>query len=190
MAASAANKADSSPPSPHVILVIYVVLGCIISFSCGRTPGTLPTNIAKELAPSLIAICIFLSTYSTYDVMGVGIAKGKYKYGEKKYEDLLTQMPEEVYLAQRAQTNQVEQMTAFVFGSLSCAFFVNGIVAGAMSLIWVVLRRGYASAYRKAVGVPVSQIGLAKYTIAAYFMSNGMVMATAVHAVRSFISDN
>jgi hypothetical protein len=190
MAAAAANKAGGSPPSPHAILLTYVVLGCIISFTCGRTPGTLPTNIVKELAPSLISICIFLSTYSTYDVMGVGIAKEKFQYGEKKYKDLSVSVPEEVYLAQRAQTNQVEQMTVFVFGSLSCALFVNGIVAGIMSLIWVVLRRGYASAYRKAVGVPVSHIGLARYTIPAYFMSNGMVMATAVHVMRSFHSDN
>ena len=117
--------------------------------------------------------------------MGVGIAKEKYKFGDKCYKDLHGTLPEEVYLAQRVQTNQVEQMTVFIVGSLACAVFVNGIVSGAMSLVWVILRRGYASAYRSAIGIPVSNIGLTKYTIPAYFMANGMVMATSIQAIRS-----
>ena len=110
----------------------------------------------------------------------------KHKYG-KTYKDVSTVMPEEVYLAQRVQTNQVEQMPVFIVGSLGCALFVNGSVAGVMLLIWVILRRCYASVYRKAVGVPADDIGLAKFTIPAYFMSNGMVAATAVHAIRSLL---
>ena len=186
--AKTADKSDASPP-PTVILLTYVVLGCVISFSCGRAPGKLPKNITNELAPSLIAICIFLSTYSTYDVMGVGIAKIKHKYGKKSYKDMPSKMPEEAYLAQRVQTNQVEQMPVFIVGSLSCALFVNGLVAGVMSFVWVILRRSYATAYRNSVGVPVSEIGLARYTIPAYFMANGMVMATAVHLIRSLLLD-
>ena len=189
MTAMSSNKPDPSPPSPTVILLTYVVLGAIISFSFGRTPGSLPENIPHELAPSLIVICAFLTTYSTYDVMGVGIAKAKYKFGEKSYNDLTNILPEEVYLAQRVQTNQVEQMTVFIVGSLTCAIFVNGVVSGVMSLVWVILRRGYASTYRSAAGIPVSNIGLTKYTIPAYFMANGMVMATAVHAIRSLFQN-
>ena len=108
----------------------------------------------------------------------------KHKYG-KTYRDMPTVMPEEVYLAQRVQTNQVEQMTVFIVGSLGCALFVNGSVAGVMSLIWVVLRRCYASVYSNAVGIPTDDIGLAKFTVPAYFLSNGMVVATAIHAIRS-----
>mmetsp|Transcript_24699 Transcript_24699/g.53290 ORF Transcript_24699/g.53290 Transcript_24699/m.53290 type:complete len:199 (+) Transcript_24699:71-667(+) len=195
MATAASSPRDSTPPppppppSPIVILISYIVLGSLISFGAGRTPdGTLPRNIHRELAPTLIVVCGFLTSYSVWDVLAVGIAKQKHKYGEKRYTDH-QQMPEEVYLAVRVQTNQVEQMPVFLVGSLSCALFVNGTVAGVMSLIWVLLRRGYASAYRGAVGVPVSDIGLGKFTIPAYFMSNGMLMAAAVHAVRCLISE-
>jgi hypothetical protein len=120
--------------------------------------------------------------------MAVGIAKEIFKYREMKYKDLPSAMPEEAYLAQRVLTNQVEQMTVLVVGSLSCALFVDGKISGVMSLVWVMLRCGYALIYRKAIGVPVSKIGLTKFTIPAYYMSNGMVMATTVHAIQSLLS--
>jgi uncharacterized MAPEG superfamily protein len=186
--AAASSSPKDSPPSPFVIVVSYIALGSLVSFMAGRTPGTLPENIHRELAPALIVVCGFLTSYSVWDVMAVGIAKQKFKYGEKSYKDTSQQLPEEVHLAMRVQANQVEQMPVFIVGSLSCAIFVNGAVAGAMALIWVILRRSYASAYRGAVGVPIADIGLGKFTIPAYFLSNTMVMAALVHAVRCLVS--
>lgn len=166
----------------------YIFLGSAISFLAGRVPGTLPDNIHRELAPALLVVCGFLVSYSLWDVMGVGTAKARYKLVEKSYKDLPNQLPEEVYLAQRVQTNQVEQLPVFLVGSLSCALFVNGTVAGLLSLMWAILRRCYASAYRGAVGVPLQDIGLAKYTVPAYFISNSLLVASAVHALRALVS--
>ena len=45
--------------------------------------------------------------------MAVGQAKHKHNMVTKTYKDLPGTEPEEVYLAQRAQTNQVEQMASF-----------------------------------------------------------------------------
>jgi uncharacterized MAPEG superfamily protein len=175
--------------SPLGILALYLVLGGMISFLAGRDPGSLPKNIQRELAPTIIIICIFLISYSLIDVMAVGIAKQKTQYSNHKYNDLLKQqLPEEVHLAMRVQTNQVEQMPVFLVGSLTCALYVNGIVAGWMAGAWVILRRRYASVYRNALGIPVADIGLAKFTVPSYILANTMVMASAIHAFRCIVS--
>jgi hypothetical protein len=186
MAATPTSPNDASP-SPFVILITYIALGSLISFLAGREPGTLPENICRELAPALIVVCGFLTSYSLWDVMPVGAAKAKAKYLEKRYTDLPVVMPEEVYLALRVQSNQVEQMPLFIVGSLSCSLLVNGVVAGVMALIWAILRRCYASAYRGGVGVPLADVGLSRFTIPAYFVSHAMLMAAAVHAVRCLL---
>ena len=180
---------QQKPANPLAILVFYIVFGSLLSFVAGREPGTLPDNIHRELAPVLIVVCVFLVSYSLFDVMAVGVAKQKTKYSEYLYKDLPKQIPEEVHLAWRVQMNQVEQMPVFLVGSLGCALFVNGTVAGVMSGVWVVLRRRYASLYRSANGIPVADIGLSKFTVPAYILSNSsMVMATAIHAVRCLLS--
>mmetsp|Transcript_49709 Transcript_49709/g.73913 ORF Transcript_49709/g.73913 Transcript_49709/m.73913 type:complete len:195 (-) Transcript_49709:654-1238(-) len=186
-AASAASPKKDAPPSPVAIFITYIVLGSLISFGTGREPGTLPAKdeILREMAPALIVVCGFLASYEVWDVMGVGMAWHKTKLISKSYKDLPTRLPEELYLAQRVQTNQVEQIPIFLIGTLSCALFVNGRVAGVLGLIWAILRRCYASTYRGSVGAASLQdIGLAKFTVPAYFAVNSMLMATAVHAVR------
>jgi len=176
-------------PSPLLILITYIALGCLISFLAGREPGTLPENIVREVSPTLIVVCGFLTSYSLWDVMTVGVAKIKTKYFEKTYNDLSQQqMPEEVYLAVRVQTNQVEQMPLFIVGSLSCAIFVNGTVAAVMALMWAILRRCYASVYRAGVGKPLADIGLVRFTVPAYFVGHAMLMSVAVHSVRCLLS--
>ena len=184
MAANAtSNKED--PPPPHFILVGYIILGSLVSFLAGREPGTLPENIPRELAPTVIVICGFLVSYNLWDCMSAGLAKKNYV--SKKYQDIPAKMPEEAYLAVRVQTNQVEQMPGFIVGSLSCALFVNGSVAGVLALVWAILRRWYASVYRGSLGVPIANIGLTKFTVPAYFASSIMLMATAVHAARCLL---
>lgn len=173
---------SSSPANP--LLVVYIILGCLISFLGGREPGTVPENIGQETAYVVIVICGFLTSYSLIDVMAVGLAKADAKYFEKSYKDLPTTIPEEVYLAQRVQTNQVEQIPSFVVASVCCAVFVDGTISGVLALLWAVLRRGYATAYRSGVGLPVRDMGLMKYTIPAYFLINSMLMASTIHALR------
>lgn len=169
---------------------MYIGLGSLLSFFAGREPGTLPENIPKELAPVIIVISSCLVSYSLWDVMAVGIAKGETNTLVGSYDQMCSKkVPERVYLAQRVQTNQVEQFPVFLVGSIGCALFINGTVAGIMSLAWFVLRLAYASTYRNAVGVSsMSAIGLAKFTIPCYFLSNSMLMASAVHAVRCLVA--
>ena len=185
------TKESSPPPGgappPAAILVVYTILGALISIFAGREPGTLPDNIAKELAPAVIVICGFLVSYSLWDVMAVGVAKGESKC-YKAYKDLPAQLPEEVYLAQRVQTNQVEQMPVFIVGTFGCALLVNGTVAAAMALMWSVLRRMYASAYRNGAGKPFNDIGLGTYTLPCYFLSNAMILSAAVQSLRAILS--
>ena len=179
------------PPSPAVILAAYVALGAALSFLAGRQPGTLPDDVGREVAPAVLVVCGFLVSYSVFDVMAVGVARARHRgLMEKPYEDAPQRMPEDVYLAQRVQTNQVEQLTGFVVGSLSCAVLVDGAAAGLMALLWAALRRRYASAYRGASGVPLGEIGLARYTVPAYFLVNSMLAASAVHALRAIVASS
>ena len=119
--------------------------------------------------------------------MSVGIAKGNARLGAMSYNELPNKVPEEAYLAQRVQTNQVEQMPGFIVGSLSCAIVVNGKVAAVLAFMWAILRRVYATTYKNGVGVPVGKMGLAKLTIPCYFLMNTLLMATVVHCVRALL---
>merc|ERR1719330_1581638 len=79
---SSTTDQAASPPSTSrslagtlAIVGTYAVLGAAISFGLGRKPGTLPDNILRELAPSVVVVTSFLVYYGVGDVMGVGIAK-------------------------------------------------------------------------------------------------------------------
>mmetsp|Transcript_11444 Transcript_11444/g.21829 ORF Transcript_11444/g.21829 Transcript_11444/m.21829 type:complete len:198 (-) Transcript_11444:318-911(-) len=187
------KQKEPSPPSPAAILVGYTILGSLVSFLAGRDPGTLPDNVVREVAPALVVVAGFLVSYSVYDVMAVGVAKQQCPAAWKSYKDMSTATavpPEPVFLAQRVQTNQVEQMPVFLVGTLGCALVVNGTVAAVLALLWTILRRMYASTYRNAVGIPFAEMGLAQFTIPAYFLSNTMVMSVAVHAVRAMFASS
>ena len=184
-----------SPPQPKAqggpavlqILILYFVLGSLLSYFAGREPGTLPDDIHRELAPTVIVVCFFLVSYNLLDVMGAGVVQSEHKISEKKYEDLPAQMPEQVHLALRAQANQVEQLPGFLFAAFSFSFLVDGQVGAALALIWALLRRRYASIYRNSVGIPLNKKGLSSYTIPAYMVMNAMLIGTAIHAVRGLL---
>lgn len=180
-----ATKSPSAPPSASAIFVVYTLLGTLLSFAAGREPGTLPTDILLELSPTIIVVCLFITSYSLLDVMAVGVAKQKHGLDFKIYGSSHLNPPEEVYLAQRIQTNQVEQLHGFIVASVSFSVFVNGKVGALLALIWAVVRRLYASAYRASVGKPIRMAGLSKFTIPAYFVLNSMLMGTVVQCVRT-----
>jgi len=169
------------------LVTMFTLLGAALSFLFGREPGTLPDDIIKELAPSIVVVCGFLISYEFCDVMGVGMAKGRKGILEQSYKDLPAKEDEEVYLRQRVLTNQLEQMPLFIVGTFLCALLLNGKVASILSLVWVVLRRMYASTYKRAGGKKLKQIGLAKFTVPCYFICNTMVMAVGIQAVRGYV---
>ena len=106
--ASSSSSASPPPPSPEFLFLVYLVLGAGASFLFGREPGTLPEDIVMELCPSIVVICFFLASYSVYDVLGCGIAKGKAGFNAADYNDLPAfPPPEELFLAERAQMNQL-----------------------------------------------------------------------------------
>lgn len=181
----------NAPPPIAAILVVYIVLGVAISFFFGREPGTLPEDLVRELAPSVIVVCFFLTYYELCDVIGVGKAKGRFQKQAECYKEYSgLPIPEQVYLAQRAQTNQVEQMPVFLVGTFACAVLVSGAVAGVLALAWSLVRMGYATAYRNSVGKKHEEVmkRIAQYTIPAYFLSHSMLMAAGVHSVRCLLS--
>eukprot|EP00565_Helicotheca_tamesis_P007953 CAMPEP_0185728028 /NCGR_PEP_ID=MMETSP1171-20130828/3530_1 /TAXON_ID=374046 /ORGANISM="Helicotheca tamensis, Strain CCMP826" /LENGTH=202 /DNA_ID=CAMNT_0028396689 /DNA_START=33 /DNA_END=641 /DNA_ORIENTATION=- len=184
------SKSDSPPPI-SIIFLVYTALGMALSFGFGRDPGTLPhaDDFAKELAPTTVVICLFLVSYSLIDVMEVGAAKGEHGINPKSktFGPLTTNPPEEVYLALRAQANQVEQLPAFLVGSICFSILVNGKAGAVLSAIWATLRRMYATAYRASAGKTFQQSGIANYTIPAYFVLNSMLMGTVIHCVRSML---
>jgi len=160
-----------------------------VSFVFGREPTGefLPPSdgIVQEMAPTLVVVCGFLISYSVWDVMAVGVAKAQTNYYlDKPYKDWPLRTPEPVYLAQRVQTNQVEQLPGFVVGALGCALLVHGTVAAFLALLWAVLRRCYASVYRNAIGVPLADVRLSRFTVPAYFVSNTLLVSTAIQALR------
>ena len=120
--------------------------------------------------------------------MTVGTAKHRHGITSKTYGSSVHSPPEEVYLAQRAQTNQVEQLPGFIVASICFSVLVNGKVGAILSLIWATLRRLYATTYRASVGKPINESGVTKLTIPAYFAVNAMLMGTVVHCVRFLLS--
>eukprot|EP00971_Amphidinium_carterae_P105800 2095201-Amphidinium_carterae.1 len=110
-------------------------------------------------------LCCFVMMYSLLDVMGAGKAKASCKVNDVPYAKQDAKLPEEAYLAERAQMNQVEQFTGFAISTLSFAFFVNGFAAGVMSALYTVLRFLYTSKYRQSVGKTMENMGLTQYTI-------------------------
>mmetsp|Transcript_23628 Transcript_23628/g.55060 ORF Transcript_23628/g.55060 Transcript_23628/m.55060 type:complete len:181 (+) Transcript_23628:84-626(+) len=172
-----------APPAP-AIFVVYVILGSLASFCGGRTPGELPTM--KEMAFPTAVLCGFAVLYSLLDVMGVGIAKQRTGMNDMPYKERKAdfKVPELVYLAERAQMNQVEQFTSFIIATLSFAFFVNGRLAGFLASIYTILRFLYTSTYRKGVGKDFEHMGLIKFTVPCYFILNGMACGTVVQALR------
>jgi uncharacterized MAPEG superfamily protein len=179
---SAKPAPPSPPPSVTAIFALYVVLGTAASFLAGEDPGTLPDEIVRAICPSIGVISMFLISYSVLDVMASGLSKVEHM--PKDYKYFPSRLPEEVFLAERAQMNQLEQMPLFIFGTLSFSLLVNGRVGAILALAWAILRRLYARAYRRSVGVPFNTKGLATYTIPCYFIVNTMLMGSAVHALR------
>ncbi|CAK9032189.1 TPR repeat-containing thioredoxin TDX [Durusdinium trenchii] len=175
---------SNGPPPVAAVLFMYFVVGSALSFLVGRRPGTLPEDLVGELAMPCVVLAFWVITYSLLDVMAVGQAKHKHNMVTKTYKDLPGTEPEEVYLAQRAQTNQVEQMASFFVSTLMFSVLVNGRIGGLLSLIYLVLRQFYAMTYRAAVGISIEDSGLTKYTIPCYFLLNGMAAAVVVHMTR------
>ena len=169
------------------LVIMFTFLGTALAFLFGREPGRLPDDIVKELAPSIIVVCGFLISYEFCDVMGVGMAKGRTGVFEQTYKDLPVKEDEEVYLRQRVLTNQLEQMPLFIVGTLLCALLVDGKIAGILSLSWALLRRMYASTYKRGGGKKLKQINLGRFTVPCYFISNTMIMAAGVQALRGYM---
>ncbi|CAE7909779.1 rnf111-b, partial [Symbiodinium necroappetens] len=179
-----ALAAMGGPPPAGALLGAYTGLGAILSVFFGRTPGQLPQDIVAEMWSTFVVLGLWSATYSVYDVMGVGVAKQKHDLHKMSLKDRPTTEPEEVKLADRAQMNQVEQVTPFFAGALMFGFLVNGKVGGILSLIYFTLRRLYCSTYRASVGKSLEGAGLIKYTVPCYFILNGMNMAVVVHMAR------
>jgi uncharacterized MAPEG superfamily protein len=169
------------------LLAVYVILGSTFSFAFGRKPGILPDNVVAELCPSIVVICVFLTTYSIYDVMSCGIAKAELWTSDKTYKDFPAKLSEKAFLAERAQMNQVEQLPSFLVATICFSVLVNGKVAGGLALVWAILRRLYAEKYRTSEGVPFRKKGIGAYTIPCYFILNTMLMGSAIHAIRWII---
>jgi uncharacterized MAPEG superfamily protein len=190
------NNGGGSPPPPALaILAVYLVLGAIISYGFGRPPGSLPAKgLLTELAPSFIVLAVFLTYYELADCMGTGLARARQAAGHGRvYDEYAAQIhvpPEPVYLAQRAQTNQMEQFPVLLVGTLGCALYVNGAVAALLAAVWSLLRIQYSLVYRQAVGVTQDVLfqRLGRYTIPAYFCANALVTATAIHTLRAVCS--
>lgn len=178
------------PPPKPVILFIYVFLGAIASFFLGREPGSIPegSEFVAELCPSIIVMCIFLTSYSLFDVLGCGLAKAKAGLPDLDYKDIPARLPEEVFLAERAQANQVEQMPCFFVGIICFSTLVNGKAGALLGLIWVIIRLVYADRYRKSVGKKFKDKDLGPLTVPCYFILNTLLMGSAIHALRWMIA--
>jgi uncharacterized MAPEG superfamily protein len=185
------NITMSKAPSPLALYSTYGVLGSLMSFLCGRGPGVYADNvesILSEVFPSVMVICVFLTSYSVEDVMLCGIAKAGYM--AKNYKDIPAQMPEEAFLAERVQVNQVEQLPSFITATLCFSVLVNGRLGACLAMIWAILRRFYASRYRNSVGIPLDKKGLSMYTVPCYFILNVMLMAVVVQGLRWMVHDS
>mmetsp|Transcript_53990 Transcript_53990/g.131091 ORF Transcript_53990/g.131091 Transcript_53990/m.131091 type:complete len:225 (+) Transcript_53990:119-793(+) len=187
------EQEKAQPPPPEFLFLNFLAFGAVASFVFGRrTPvpgelfsvdGDFETTIL-EVCPSIVVICIFLTTYNLYDAMGCGLSKLYAGLQTTPYNEWPTRMPESVYVAERIQSNQLEQMTPFIVSTLMFSWIVNGTVGAMLATTWVVLRRMYAYHYRSSVGKKMVDKNLGMFTIPCYFIINTMSMGTVVHLVR------
>mmetsp|Transcript_12514 Transcript_12514/g.34738 ORF Transcript_12514/g.34738 Transcript_12514/m.34738 type:complete len:198 (+) Transcript_12514:75-668(+) len=182
-------------PSAIQLMSVFVGLGSILAFTLGPRPKDvlnsehLPQQPPAlfQVMPSLCVIAVFLLTYNIYDSMGCGLAKMKHGFPEMPYDKILEwKKPEEVFLAERVQQNQLEQLPGFIVSTLAFSAMVNGPVGALLGLAWATLRRQYAAVYRASAGKPQAEKGLGKYTVPCYFIINSMMMAATVQAVRCY----
>ena len=182
--------ASHGPPPLWVWIAQFIIPGAAYSFLFGRVPGTLPDNIVGEIWLTILAVSCFVMCYILFDVIGSG--KSKYVKGgpsckggnEVSYEEQPAKPPEAVYLASRAQANQVEQMPGFICMAFVFSIVVNGKVGGVLSLIWCVLRQCYSHTMRGSVGVPMSHKGVQKFTGPCYMIVGSMAAGTSIHMAR------
>ena len=188
------EQEKAKPPPPEFLFLNFLVFGVVASFVFGRrtpVPGELfPTDggdfdtIILDICPSIVVICIFLTTYNLYDAMGCGVSKLNAGIQTTNYNEWPSRMPESVYVAERIQSNQVEQMTPFIVSTLMFSWIVNGTVGAVLATTWVGLRRMYAYRYRSSVGKKMVDKNLGMFTVPCYFIINTMSMGTVVHLVR------
>lgn len=162
---------SSKPPPPKIFFALHTGLGLWASTFCGRTVGT--TASLLELRPTVAVVCLFLASYQTFDTMAAGMAKQEAGLQDIKQGDI--KHNEKAYLAQRAQSNQVEQMPVFIVSSLAFSAFVNANIGALLASAWTILRTKYALAYRSSMGKTFHESQVTKYAVPCYFINGTML---------------
>lgn len=171
-----------SPPSKVAVSAVFAVAGTALAAVAGGGQKGPAIASAEEMVPTACVSCLFLLSYSVLDVIAVGDAKSKYGDGGDG-----GRVPEEVRVAQRAQANQVEQLPGFLVGSFAFSYLVNPRVGAALSLVWAVLRRLYAKAYRNGVhnkNKAEAHRSREKYFKASALISNSMLAGAVAQSCR------
>ena len=60
---------------------------------------------------------------------------------------------------------ELSEMPTFLIGTICFSVLVNGTVGALLGLVWVILRRMYASKYRQSMGKKFADKGLASFTL-------------------------
>jgi len=188
-------RTGHGPPPLWVWVAVFVVVGGLLSYF-GREPGTLPHNVVSEIWLTVLAISGFIFCYVVLDTIGSGRSKytpdGKSvgpPPNELTYDEQPLRQPEAVYLAGRAQANQVEQMPGFITVAFMFSILVSGEVGGIFSLLWVILRQIYSHKMRASVGIPMSAKGVQPFTGPCYMIVGSMATATFIHMARYACTD-
>jgi hypothetical protein len=160
-----------------------VVVAVIAAIVFGKDLSE-PTPI-KDLGFSLLASSFFLMIY-TVDLMSIGHLRTKFKLWDSYVQLDRSKTPEALLLAERAATNQSEQLGTFFVALWLGTFLLNARFSGICGLLWVALRALYVQTLRTSDGQKWAEKNVGKFTIPCYFLISTMLMGSTVNVLRTY----
>jgi MAPEG family len=175
-----------APPIPAVI-VSQIVFGAIAAFVFGKdlsSSSSVLMNIqVQDLALTLIACSLFSATW-TYDLMSVGVIRHKYKLWDEYINLDKSKTPHDVLVTERAAQNQIEQYPIFMLSLWLGTFLLHSQLAGAMGIVWGILRSSYTSKMRNSAGQKWIDKGLGNITVPCYMIISTLINGSVINVLR------
>jgi hypothetical protein len=164
-------------------ILSQVAVAAVVAFALGKDLADGVRVDFRDLAAPLLACSLFCALW-TFDLMSIGSLRREHKLWDSYHRLDRSKTPEAVLWAERLAANHAEQQPWFFLSVFAAAFFLNSNVAGALGLLWVLLRTLY-SATMRADG-KFSDKGVAKFTIPCYFCLSTMLMGATINVLRQF----
>jgi hypothetical protein len=164
-------------------ILSQVAVAAIVAFAFGKDLANGIRVDFRDFAAPLLACSLFCALW-TFDLMSVGSMRKKHKIWDSYHRLDRSKTPDDVLWAERLATNHAEQQPWFFLSVFAAAVLLNPNVAGALGLLWVLLRTLYSATMRG--DGKFTDKGVGKFTIPCYFCLSTMLMGATINVLRQF----